>query len=202
MSHWNDMPTHVHGFRRRTGLIGIIHKATQGTDFIDDTYVPRRAIAAGQSLLWGAYHYMAAGNAAAQAAYFLSTAQPDAGTLLAVDHEDPTVPISDLREFCAAVTTAAPAHKLVIYSNNVIQEQLAGVADPDLGQYRLWHAEITSGTPTWASATWPKFWIWQYSKSTILSGTSTPIDFSTYIGSRADLASDWVNGTNQAMAYT
>ena len=200
MSHWNSDPSSAADLLK-SGVVGIIHKATQGTDFTDGTYATRRAMAANAGLLWGAYHYLAAGNVAEQAAYFLAVTKPDANTLIAVDYEDPTVPIADLREFCAAVTSSAPGQQLVIYSNNVVQEQLAGNGDPGLGKYRLWHAEVTDGTPKWDTATWPSFWIWQYGTA-LLPGMTASVDVSTYIGSREGLASDWVGGGNQAMAYT
>ena len=118
---------------------------------------------------------MATGDGAAQAAYFIEAVQPDANTLLAVDHEDPAVPLATLQEFCAAVSAACPNH-LVIYSNNVIQKQLAGASRClPWPVYRLVAShEITAGAPIWATATWPEsYWLWQYGL-TVLPGLSAP----------------------------
>ena len=38
-------------------IIGIIHKATQGSGFSDPVYVQRREAAKNAGLLWGAYHF-------------------------------------------------------------------------------------------------------------------------------------------------
>jgi len=39
------------------GIIGVIHKATQGTTGVDPMYQTNRAKAAAAGLLWGAYHF-------------------------------------------------------------------------------------------------------------------------------------------------
>ena len=70
------------------GIRGIIHKATQGTDIADPAYAARRKLAADAGLLWGAYHFNSGDDPALQAKHFLSVAEPDATTLLALDFED------------------------------------------------------------------------------------------------------------------
>ena len=39
---------------RAGGIVGVIHKATQGTGFVDKKYEERRQIALDEGLLWGA----------------------------------------------------------------------------------------------------------------------------------------------------
>src|SRR5258707_1097158 len=39
------------------GILGIIHKATQGLDYADPTYLPHKTSALANGLLWGAYHF-------------------------------------------------------------------------------------------------------------------------------------------------
>src|SRR3569623_1581891 len=43
--------------RRHSGILGIIHKASEGGDWVDQTYAERRPPAEAAGLLWGAYHY-------------------------------------------------------------------------------------------------------------------------------------------------
>ena len=46
-----------------TGIVGVIHKATQGTTYVDETYASRRVEALACGLLWGAYHFGVGGAA-------------------------------------------------------------------------------------------------------------------------------------------
>src|SRR4030095_899709 len=41
---------------RRSGILGVIHKATEGGDWVDASYGVRRPEAERAGLLWGAYH--------------------------------------------------------------------------------------------------------------------------------------------------
>ena len=69
------------------GIRGIIHKASQGADEVDPLYAERRSAALGAGLRWGAYHFGTGAEVDAQVANFLAAAQPDAGTLVALDYE-------------------------------------------------------------------------------------------------------------------
>ena len=39
------------------GIVGVIHKATQGLTFTDSAYLTSRKKALDAGLLWGAYHF-------------------------------------------------------------------------------------------------------------------------------------------------
>ena len=43
--------------RRRSNILGVIHKATEGGDYVDQSYSVRRPQAEAAGLLWGAYHF-------------------------------------------------------------------------------------------------------------------------------------------------
>src|SRR5262245_3644140 len=71
---------------RRSNILAVIHKATEGGDWIDPSYGIHRRQAESAGLLWGAYHFGTRQYSGAdQAAAFLSAAQPNAGTLIALD---------------------------------------------------------------------------------------------------------------------
>jgi lysozyme len=73
---------------RRSNILAVIHKATEGGDWLDPSYGIRRRQAETAGLLWGAYHFGTRQYSGAdQAAAFLSTAQPNAATLIALDLE-------------------------------------------------------------------------------------------------------------------
>src|SRR3954467_10845108 len=78
----------VSDFRRgrASGILGVIHKATEGGDYTDATCAARRPQAEAAGLLWGTYHFGTGQmSGARQAAFFLSLSRPGPRTLLALD---------------------------------------------------------------------------------------------------------------------
>lgn len=70
------------------GILGVIHKATEGGDWVDRSYAPRRAQAERAGLLWGAYHFGTRQYPGAQQAdHFLAVVRPGPSTLIALDLE-------------------------------------------------------------------------------------------------------------------
>lgn len=73
---------------RRAGILAVIHKTTEGGDWYDPSYAPRKAEAERAGLLWGGYHFGTRQYPGArQAQAFLSAVQPGPKTLLALDLE-------------------------------------------------------------------------------------------------------------------
>jgi lysozyme len=73
---------------RQSDILAVIHKATEGGDYSDTAYAPRRPQAEAAGLLWGAYHFGTGQMPGErQAAFFLSIARPGPRTLLALDLE-------------------------------------------------------------------------------------------------------------------
>lgn len=98
---------------RQSGMLGVIHKATEGGDYLDTAYAGRRPQAEAAGLLWGAYHFGTGQTPGArQAAYFLSVARPGPRTLLALDLEanenNPrnSMRVDQAEEFVQAVAAA------------------------------------------------------------------------------------------------
>jgi lysozyme len=80
----------VSDFRRvrQSGILGVIHKASEGGDYADTACAARRPQAEAAGLLWGTYHYGTGQmSGAQQAAFFLSLSRPGPRTLLALDLE-------------------------------------------------------------------------------------------------------------------
>src|SRR5256885_1238870 len=75
------------GRAQQAGIVGVIHKATQGTSMVDNMYQTNRQKAQAAGVLWGAYHFGTQSDGAAQADFFLQTVNPDAQTLLVLDYE-------------------------------------------------------------------------------------------------------------------
>jgi lysozyme len=73
---------------RRSGILAVIHKATEGGDWFDRSYASRRPQAESVGLLWGAYHFGTRQYPGEQQARtFLDAARPGPQTLLALDLE-------------------------------------------------------------------------------------------------------------------
>src|SRR5579859_2273122 len=74
--------------QRQSNILGVVHKASEGGDWVDPLYALRRSDAEQAGLLWGAYHFgthQYSGEDQARA--FLAAAQPGPATVMALDFE-------------------------------------------------------------------------------------------------------------------
>jgi len=168
LSHHNGNPDLVKA--KAAGIIGVIHKATQGFTNVDPMYTTNRQKALDAGLLWGAFHFGVGGDGAQQADHFLNTVNPDPATLLVLDYEPnpqgPTMTLVQARDFVShinAVLQRFPG----FYSGNLIKEQLSNVQlpDPILSQCFLGIAQYPPSPipgPTSIPSTWKIWTLWQY----------------------------------------
>ena len=77
LSHHNADPDFA-AARDGGGIVGVIHKATQGLRYRDPTYADRETAAVTAGLLWGAYHFGTGSDGVQQAEHFLDVVQPAA----------------------------------------------------------------------------------------------------------------------------
>ena len=104
LSHYNEVTSFSD--IKASGIVGVIHKATQGLADRDPTYAFRRARAAAAGLWWGAYHFGTDADGAAQARFFLSVVNPGPQDLLALDFEqngDDTMTLTQAEQFVTEV---------------------------------------------------------------------------------------------------
>lgn len=143
------------------GIVGVIHKATEGLSFSDKLYPVRRKAFTDLGLKWGAYDFFHGDNPKAEADRFLSVAEPDKDTLVALDWErvpkggDPSA--AKARVWLERIEEKL-GRKAVIYSGNVAKEQVKG-KDAYFGSHRLWLAQY--GTYWTIQASWTAPWLWQ-----------------------------------------
>ena len=145
------------------GIVGVIHKATQGRTFKDPTYKSNRTKATAAGLLWGAYHFGTGSDGVKQAEHFLGTVQPDANTLLVLDFEsNPQGPSMTLIEAHAFVTHIKEVTGRFpgFYSGHTIKELLGTQMDPVLSKCWFWLAQY-GPTPV-VPANWTTWTMWQY----------------------------------------
>lgn len=86
LSHWNQNVNFK--LAKEDGIIGVIHKATQGLKYVDPKYAERRKKAEDLGPLWGAYHFGIGKNGRDQADHFLDTVGKTKSTILALDIEE------------------------------------------------------------------------------------------------------------------
>jgi lysozyme len=126
--------------RKRSNILGVIHKASEGGDFRDPLYTKRRSQAEEAGLLWGAYHFGTHQHSGAeQAAMFLATAKPGPTTLMALDLEfndgnpSNTMQLRQAEEFVRTIL-AATGRCPLIYTNPAWADgKPVGVARRSLG---------------------------------------------------------------------
>jgi lysozyme len=162
---------------RACGILGVLHKATEGGDWCDPLYAGRRPQGRAAGLLWGAYHFGTHQYPGAQqAAAFLAAAEADAATLTALDFEpneaNPanTMTIEQAEEFVRAVQQATGRLPLIYTHRSWADGESYGRAglalprpigpDSILADCDLWLASY-SDQPTlpmaWAGRGW-RFW--------------------------------------------
>jgi hypothetical protein len=181
---------------RAFGILGVIHKASEGSATSDETYARRRTMAKGAGLLWGAYHFIRPVDTSKQVDLFLRTSQPDQDTLLALDYEVDSVGLDQARDFIEQVESRV-GRSVVLYSGNTIKEKLGNRIDPWWGAHRLWLCQY--GSNPRLPLSWTKAWLWQFTGD----GQGPPphqvpgiqgdggIDISHWDGTDAELRAQW-----------
>lgn len=150
------------------GIIGVIHKATQGTTIVDPMYQTNRTQAVNAGLLWGAYHFGTGQDGTAQAQFFLKTVGTFDNTLLVLDFEQNTggasMSLAEARDFVNEVdqvTGRFPG----FYSGSYIKQLLGNAKDPVLAQCWLWLPEY--GSTAIVPANWSTWTMWQYTDGNV-----------------------------------
>jgi lysozyme len=153
---------------RRAGIVGVIHKATQGLGGPDPTYTDHRQAAIQAGMLWGAYHFGTDSDGVQQAVNFLETVGNTSNTLLALDYEsNPTGPSMSLEEARAFVTHVqlTTGRYPGFYSGHDIKQQLGANTDSVLANCWFWLAQY-GPTPV-VPPNWSKWTLWQYTDGSL-----------------------------------
>jgi len=191
---------------KNAGIVGVIHKATQGWKYRDLMYAANRAQALAAGLLWGAYHFGVGADGVAQADFFLSTVQADQAGLLVLDFEANTADSSmDLIEARAFVThiQQQTGRWPGLYAGQYLKELLGSSPDPVLSNCWLWLAQY--GPTAVLPAGWGTWTMWQYTDGAVgpppheVDGIG-PCDRDFFNGSIADLTAFWVPPAQSAAA--
>lgn len=186
---------------QQAGILGVIHKATQGSTFADPTYQNHLATAQGLGLLWGAYHFGNGDDGVAQADFFLQTVQPGPGTILVLDFESnpasSTMSLQEARDFVThiqSVTGIWPG----LYGGSYLKEQLGSTPDPILQNCWFWLAQY--GPTAVLPPGWANWTLWQYTDGHAVPDPNpiagvTPCDRDYYCDTPATLQAKWAAGS-------
>jgi lysozyme len=182
------------------GIVGVLHKATQGASYVDPLYASRQTQARQAGLRWGAYHFGDGSDVPAQAGHFLAGANPAAGDLLALDVEQNTqgssMTLSQAEAFVQFVfqrTGRWPG----VYGGSYLKQLLGSSTTSALGNCWLWISEYASA-PVIAPL-WPQWTLWQYTDGTLGPGPHSiagvgNCDRDLYNGDLAGLQGWWLPG--------
>ena len=195
LSHHNANPDFAK--IRAAGVVGVIHKATQGTSYVDTTYAQRKPLALQAGLLWGAYHFGTGGAVIAQVTNFIDVTQPDGSFLLALDFEQnagDSMSLDQAKQFLSEVERQA-GQRPVLYTGGYFNQCTGNRADPTMAGYRVWWAQYAAAPKV--NPTWPSYWLWQYSDGTVGPGQkvvngAAPCDCSAHDGGEAGLRASWL----------
>lgn len=188
------------------GGLGVILKATENTSIKDHSYPTFRAQALAAGLAVASYHFLHSGDIEAQAEFFLSAVNPRQSERVVADHEKPageSAPsLDDLIAFLQAIQSARPDLQLTVYSGNLIKEQLGSTRNAWLAENTsLWLAQYTAGQPSWPSATWPAWSLWQYTDGGAVPGFGDPLDCDRFNGSGENFLK-WIGPPSLAASVT
>jgi lysozyme len=187
LSHHNPTPDWARLVN--TGIVGIIHKATEGGSYVDDQLFKRARPAMDAGLLWATYHFLRPGNTYAQMDHYLATVDPKQGERMVIDHEDAGVSLQQLEEAVDNLLSLRPDINVSIYSGHLIKEQLTGKKSDYLAAHTsLWIAQYTTAAaPSWPTATWPQWSLWQFTDKASVNGCTKPVDGNRWNGDEKSL---------------
>lgn len=149
---------------RAAGVIGVIHKATEGAGYTDPAFAVLRSLSASHGLLWASYHFLRHGDVEAQMRRYLAVAKPATGERICLDYEQADCTLDDLKAAVGYLRSRAPGNPITIYGGSLLEEHIGGRNIDWLAGTSLWTAEYTMrSAPKWPSATWPRWDLWQYS---------------------------------------
>lgn len=183
------------------GVLGVIHKATAGTNFVDKMYNINRDKALSAGLLWGAYHWGSGetNTAEAQADHFLNVTKPDDKTLLALDYEPnvsgghrlgPDMSPSQAIAFVEKIKKSI-GRPPVLYTGLAMAGHF-----PNLPECPLWWARYNN-KPAGIPSTWKTWTFWQYTgdglgpQPHVVDGIVGPIDRDYFNGDENQLRALW-----------
>jgi lysozyme len=172
-------------------------KATESTSFVDPNFAANRKAAHAAGLIVGIYHFARAGNAAAEAAYFLKTIgtlQP--GEFLVLDWEVPGAnPPAWCKQWLDAVYAATGVRPLIYMNSSAMSGSNWSTVAADYG---LWLAKYDNSTAQPAVKWWAGAAMKQFSDRGVVPGIGS-CDVDVFYGSEQQLLAYGYGGGDDDM---
>lgn len=182
------------------GTVGVILKATEGTSYVDPTYIDRNEAALRAGLMTAPYHFLKPGSIERQMDWFLAKTQPDDGSRLVIDYEAEGLKIADLEAAVRYLKTNAPKCELTVYGANGFLGAQLGNKKNDLlaANTSLWVASYRNDAPTITNLkpTWSVWSLWQYTDKSTVDGVPGPVDGNRWNGN-GEALKKWFNANFQ-----
>lgn len=146
-----------------SGIVGIVHKATQGLGGLDPTYKERRQRADSVELKWGAYHFGVRGDGKVQAENFIDRMDFRSADLIALDWES----YKRQMTFTQAEAFVETVHGItgrfpVLYTGYSFIKDAKVDSSSAIAQCPLWLARY-NGTLGEVPRPWKVWTLWQFS---------------------------------------
>jgi lysozyme len=181
---------------KRSGVLGVIHKATEGTTFIDDDRAENLTNAKKAGLAIATYFWIKPGDGRAQAEFYLQTIDPVQGERCVIDYEEDGCSLTKLKDAVQALLDYRRELQITVYSGHLLKETLGDSHDDFLAENTdLWLAQYTAseGNISWPSGTYPQWALWQYSESGEIPGIDDSyVDLDNFNGSAVAFL-NWIN---------
>lgn len=166
LSHFNQVASFAEV--KADGIVGVIHKATEGLGDVDPEYMNHRSAALAAGLWWGAYHFATGDDAVQQAEHFLSVVSPGPSDLLVLDFEQnpsgSSMSVAGAEAFVSYVQQATGRWP-GFYSGAYIKQLLGDNTSATLANCWFWLSEY--GPAAHVPANWPTWTMWQYTDGSV-----------------------------------
>ncbi len=198
ISHWQDFPDFDEV--RAAGVLGVIHKATEGTSYVDPNRATNCENALKAGLAVSTYFWIKPGDGRAQAEFYLQTTDPEPGERVVIDYEEDGCSLTTLRDAVQALLDYGDDLQITVYSGHLLKEQLGDECDEFLRDNTdLWLAQYTSDEDdiSWPSGTYDQWTLWQYSETGTIPGIDDNyVDLNRYNGDDDDFL-EWIMPAGQ-----
>jgi lysozyme len=184
---------------RAAGVLGVIHKATEGTSFIDQNRAENCANALAAGLAIATYFWIKPGDGRAQAEFYLQTIEPMPGERVVIDYEEDGCTLTTLHDAAQALLDYGNDLQITVYSGHLLKEQLGSDCDDFLADHTdLWLAQYTSGEVSWPDGTYPQWSLHQYSETGEIPGIDDSyVDLDNFNGSNDNFLK-WIGPVGKA----
>ena len=177
---------------RESGVVAMIHKASEGTSMVDDMRASNIIAASKENIVCCTYHWISPGSdPVEQMKHYLNTVQPVRGERLVIDYEQEGCTIGQLKEAVQYLMDQKRDFQITVYSGHLLKEQIGGARDEFLAKNTdLWLAQYNDDPDeiTWPDETYATWTLWQYSETGKIPGIKDEyVDLNQFNGSDTEL---------------